>query len=88
MEKKDERLDLAEILKSMPKRKIKRTTVDLPEDLIRVVDSCAKAVGVSRSNFLLLWFDSSVKAMIDWTQHLVARSQLEVNFTGEEKPNE
>lgn len=88
MNKKDERLDLSELLKRMPKRAIKRTTVDLPEDQIKVVDACAKALGVARSTFLLLWFDSSVKAMIDWTQHLVGRSQLEVNFKVEEKPNE
>jgi len=62
----------------MPKRKLKRTTVDLPEDQIKVVDICAKSLGVSRSNFLLLWFDSSVKAMIDWTNTLLGRSQIEI----------
>ena len=76
---------LSEILKRMPKRKIKRTTIDLPEDQVKVFDVCAKALGVSRSNFLLLWHDSSVKAMIDWTQQMLNRSQVEVNFSQEEK---
>jgi len=71
-------MDLKEILRTMPKRKIKRTTVDLPEDQINVIDVCAKALGVSRSNFLLLWTDSSVKAMIEWTNHLLNRSQIEI----------
>lgn len=71
-------LSLDEVLRRMPKRAIKRTTVDLPEDQIKVVDACAKALGVSRSNFLLLWFDSSVKAMIEWTNHLLNRSQIEI----------
>ncbi len=71
-------VDLDEILNSMPKRKIKRTTVDLPEDQIKVVDVCAKALGVNRSNFLLLWFDSSSRAMIDWTNTLLGRSQIEI----------
>lgn len=80
MMSKSEKLDLDEILKSMPKRKLKRTTVDLPEDQIKVVDVCARALGVSRSNFLLIWFDSSVKAMVDWTNTLLGRSQVEVKF--------
>jgi len=75
---KDARLDLDAILKAMPRRKIKRTTIDLPEDQIKVVDVCAKALGLNRSNFLLLWVDSSIKAMIDWTNDLVNRSQVEI----------
>jgi len=85
MSQKDaERLDLNEILRRMPKRKIKRTTVDLPEDQIVLVDTCARALGISRSAFLLLWFDSSAKAMVDWTNHIVVRSQIEANFGGKE----
>jgi len=82
------RADLDEILNSMPKRKLKRTTIDLPEDQIKVVDICAKSLGVSRSNFLLLWFDSSVKAMIDWTNTLLGRSQIDIVWekNEEDKP--
>ena len=74
------KLDLNELLRKIPKRRIKRTTIDLPEDQIKVVDMCARALGVSRSNFLLLWFDSSLRAMVEWTMHLLNRSQFEVNF--------
>jgi len=69
---------LAQVLKEMPKRPMKRTTIDLPEDQINVVDVCAKALGLSRGSFLLLWFDSSQKAMIDWTNTLLGRSQIEI----------
>jgi len=86
LSKREPLLTMDEILRRMPKRKIKRTTVDLPEDQIKVVDACAKALGVSRSNFLLLWVDCSVKAMIEWTQNLLNRSQVQVNFTAEPKP--
>jgi hypothetical protein len=73
-----ERVDLSEILKEMPKRGIKKYTIDLPQDQISVVDVCAKTLGLSRSAFLLLWFDSSQKAMIDWTNTLLGRSQIEI----------
>lgn len=83
------RVDLNELLRSMPKRKIKRTTIDLPEDQIKVIDACAKAIGVSRSNFLTWWFDSSVKAMIDWTTNMLNRSDVEiVGFKEEEVKTE
>jgi len=79
-------VNLDDILASMPKRKIKRTTIDVPEDQIKVVDACAKALGVNRSNFLLLWFDSSERAMIDFTNALLGRSQIEIaNNKGEKK---
>jgi len=79
------REDLNEILASMPKRRLKRTTIDIPEDQIKVVDACAKALGVNRSNFLLLWFDSSVRAMIDWTNTLLGRSQVEIVWENNEE---
>lgn len=79
------RVDVSEILKEMPKREMKRTTVDLPLDQIEVFDVCAKALGVSRSNFLLLWHDSSVKAMVDWTLELLGRSQVEVDLKEEKE---
>jgi hypothetical protein len=73
-----ERVDLTQILKEMPKRGIKKYTIDLPQDQVNVVDVCAKALGLSRSAFLLLWFDSSERAMIDWTNTLLGRSQIEI----------
>jgi len=79
-----DRVDLAQILKEMPKRAMKRTTIDLPEDQINVVDVCAKALGLSRGNFLLLWFDSSARAMVDWTNTLLGRSQFEIVENDEE----
>ena len=82
------RLDLDELLRSMPKRQMKRTTVDLPQDQIDVIDSCARALGLSRSGFLLIWNDSSAKAMVEWTQHLLDRSQIQVNFEEEETKDE
>ena len=72
------KVDLQEILNEMPKRGIKKYTIDLPQDQVKVMDACAKALGLSRSAFLLLWFDSSVKAMIDWTNTLLGRSQIEI----------
>jgi len=71
-------------LKEMPKRGIKKYTIDLPQDQINVVDVCAKALGLSRSAFLLLWFDSSERAMIDWTNTLLGRSQIEIVENAEE----
>jgi len=81
-------VDLQEILKQMPKRGIKKYTIDLPQDQIAVMDVCAKALGLSRSAFLLLWNDSSMKAMIDWTNMLVGRSQIEIveNDEGGKQP--
>jgi len=81
------RLDIRDLLKNIPKRKIKRTTIDLPQDQIDVIDACAKALGLSRSGFLLMWNDSCSQAMVEWTQHLLERGQIEVNFT-EEKPKD
>ena len=83
MSRRSARPDLDELLRRMPKRKIKRTTIDLPEDQIKVIDACARSIGVSRSNFLTWWNDSSMKAMIEWTNELLNRSQIEV--TEEEK---
>lgn len=79
------RLDLKDLLRNMPKRKIKRTTIDLPQDQIDVIDACARALGLNRSNFLLMWNDSCAHAMVEWTQHILERSQIEVNFTGKEE---
>ena len=76
-------MNINELLKRMPKRKIKRTTIDLPEDQIKVIDACAKAIGVSRSNFLTWWNDSSQKAMVEWTDEIINRSQIEVTNEGE-----
>jgi len=73
-----EAVDVQEILKTMPKRVIKKYTIDLPVDQVSVMDVCAKALGISRSAFLLLWNDSSIKAMIDWTNTLLGRSQMEI----------
>ena len=75
-------VDLRDLLRKIPKRKMKRTTIDLPQDQIDVIDACARALGLSRSGFLLMWNDSSCHAMVEWTQHILDRSQIEVNFTG------
>jgi len=82
-----ERVDVQQILADMPKRGIKKYTIDLPQDQISVVDVCAKALGLSRSAFLLLWFDSSERAMIDWTNTLLGRSQIEIVENEEGKAN-
>ena len=53
------------ILPNMPK---KRFMLELPEDVVKLIDDCAKALGFSRSAFLSIFFRTYDEHVVAWTE--------------------
>lgn len=49
-------------------RKKRRILVDLPEDIILMLDDCARAIAMTRSGFLQVYFDSYAEQVISFTE--------------------
>ena len=50
-----------------PKRLQKKILVSLPEDTISMIDDCSKVMGMSRSAFLQVYFDTYSEQVITFT---------------------
>lgn len=55
----------------LAERKVKKILLTLPEDQIKMIDECAKAVGLSRSSFLHIYFDVFAERVRDFTEGLL-----------------
>lgn len=65
----------------LPKRPLRRTTVNLPVDQLEFLDECAKAVGQDRSGFLTIFIDGFYDEIAAFAKGYIARvmGQKEVN---------
>ena len=57
--------DIKVTLPDMPK---KRFLVELPLDVVKLIDDCSKALGFSRSAFLSIFFRTYDEHVIAWTE--------------------
>ena len=55
-----------------PKRPVRKTLISIPEDQIMMIDECAKAMGMSRSAFLQVYFDTYAEQVISFTEGWLA----------------
>jgi len=51
-----------------PERKVQKILVALPQDQVAMIDDCAKAMGMSRSSFLHIFFDAYSEKIIDFVE--------------------
>ena len=57
----------------LPKRKIRKVTLTLPEDQIEFLDTCAGSVGQDRSGFLALTLDGFYDEILAFAKGYAAR---------------
>jgi hypothetical protein len=50
------------------KRPIRKVLITIPKDQIDMIDECAKAIGMSRSAFLQVYFDTFAERIRDFTE--------------------
>jgi len=50
-----------------PKRKTKNIPLRLPLEQIDLIDQCAEAIGLSRTAFVTLFFDTYSESMVNFT---------------------
>lgn len=55
-----------------PKREVKKTLITIPADQIEMIDNCAKAIGMSRSSFLQVYFDTYAEQVVNFTEGWLA----------------
>jgi len=68
-----------------PERKQKKVLVSLPEDQIKFLDDCAKAMGVSRSTFLMIYIDKHNEYIAEFVDGWLASLQVYQERLDEEK---
>ena len=51
-------LDIMSTNIRIPERKTQKCLLTLPEDQVLLIDSCARAIGLSRSSFMQIYFDN------------------------------
>lgn len=57
----------------LPRRKVKKVTLTLPEDQIAFLDTCAGSVGQDRSGFLALMLDGFYDEIIAFAKGYATR---------------
>lgn len=55
-----------------PKRPVKKILITIPQDQVTMIDECAKAMGLSRSAFLQIYFDTYAEQVINFTEGWLA----------------
>jgi len=66
---------------TLPKRKVKKTTLTLPIDQIEFLDACAGAVGQDRSSFLSLVLDGFYDEILSFAKGYATRIIEQVAIT-------
>lgn len=55
-----------------PKRPVQKILITIPKDQVSMIDECAKAMGMSRSAFLQIYFDTYAEQVINFTEGWLA----------------
>lgn len=55
-----------------PQRSVMKILITIPKDQVAMVDNCAKAMGMSRSAFLQVYFDTYAEQVISFTEGWLA----------------
>jgi len=50
------------------KRPVQKVLLTLPTDVVELIDNCAKAIGMSRSAFLQVYFDGYNEQVVNFTE--------------------
>jgi len=53
-------------------RKVRKILITIPVDQISMIDNCAKAIGMSRSSFLQVYFDTYAEAVMNFAEGWLA----------------
>lgn len=69
----------------LPRRKIRKVTLTMPEDQIEFLDTCAGSVGQDRSGFLALMIDGFYDEITAFAKGYAARIIEQVTITGMRK---
>jgi len=51
-----------------PTRPVRKILVTLPKDIVEMLDNCSKAIGMSRSAFLQVYFDGYNEQVVNFTR--------------------
>lgn len=55
-----------------PERPVQKILITLPKDHVEMIDNCARAIGMSRSAFLQIYFDTYAEQVINFTEGWLA----------------
>lgn len=70
----------------LPRRKIRKVTLTMPEDQIEFLDTCAGSVGQDRSGFLALMIDGFYDEITSFAKGYAARI-IEQGLITEQRKN-
>jgi len=55
-----------------PKRDVVKVLITIPADQVKMLDDCANAIGMSRSAFLQVYFDTYAEQVMNFTEGWLA----------------
>jgi len=55
-----------------PQREVRKVLLTIPADQVEMIDNCAKAIGMSRSSFLQVYFDTYAEQVMNFTEGWLA----------------
>jgi len=55
-----------------PERRVRKILITIPEDQVKMLDECAKALGMSRSTFIQVYLDTFAERVIDFAEGWLA----------------
>ena len=68
-----------------PERKVQKILIAIPKDQIALIDDCARAMGMSRSAFLQVYFDSYSEQVVTFVEGWLTGIKYYLNKVGATK---